>query len=170
MRLKPTVWYLNAAHRTLLAAVPALARPDDAWASTYLSGREFALFTRLPAHERAHGVEVARRLLRRRPQAAPELITAALLHDVGKLGTPQGAWWRVLTHLLPQAAAAPGAPRLRGLAGARQARAHHAAYGAELLRGSGSFARVISLVERHHSADADADPDLRLLQECDERT
>ncbi len=168
MRLKPTVWYLNAAHRTLLAAVPALARPDDAWASAYLTSREFALFVSLPAQERAHGVEVARRLLRRSPRATSELIAAALLHDVGKLGTPQGALWRVLTHLLPHAGAARSAPRLRGLAGARQARAHHATYGAELLRDAGSSARVVALVEGHHSAAGD--PDLRLLQECDERT
>lgn len=168
MRPKPTAWYLNAARRTWLAALPALARPDDAWAAERLEHAEYALFARLPAHERAHGLEVARRLLRLAPQSSRELQAAAMLHDVGKLGTPQAAIWRVLAHLLPAAASAPREPRLRGLAGARQARVHHAEYGAELLRGAGVSARVVALVKHHHSASDD--PELRLLRECDERT
>ncbi|HRN18204.1 MAG: HDIG domain-containing metalloprotein [Trueperaceae bacterium] len=167
MRLKPPVWYANALRRTLLSLVPALARPDDPWAEQHLTPNEYALFARLSPQERAHGVDVARRLRRLRPDAPREVVAAALLHDVGKLGTPQATGWRILAHLLPWANVPPE-PRLRGLAGARQARAHHARYGADLLRGAGAAPRVVELVQRHHSDGAD--PDAKLLLECDERT
>ncbi len=170
MRGKPAAWYVNAARRAVLAAVPALARPDDSWATGRLSEAEAALFLRLPATERAHGIEVALRLLRRAPEAPRELVAAALLHDVGKLGSPQGVARRVLTHLLPPLAVPPE-PRLLGLAGARQARVHHASYGAELLARAGSSPRVVALVAGHHDpASRRGDPEARLLWECDERT
>lgn len=166
---RPRAWYVNAARRTLLAAAPALARPDDDWARARLTAAEFALFGRMPAHERTHGLEVARRVLVLSPRASRELVAAALLHDVGKLDTPQAALWRVLTHLLPPVTL-PGEPRLRGLAGARQARVHHAAYGASLLARAGVTPRVVDLVAGHHGPGADADPEAALLRECDEST
>lgn len=195
MARKPAIWYLNAARRTLLAAAPSLADPDDAWARQRLAPAEYALFERLPPEERTHGVAVAKCLAKARPDDR-DLLAAALLHDVGKLGTPRGAVVRALTHVLPPSGAAPE-PRLDGLAGARQARVHHAAYGAELLRRAGSSARVVALVARHHAVadpgrhaarapalgvapgagrDAGPDPesglasDLAALEECDERT
>ncbi|MBX3139451.1 MAG: HDIG domain-containing protein [Trueperaceae bacterium] len=195
MARKPAIWFLNAARRALLAAAPSLADPDDAWARRRLAPAEYALFERLPPEERAHGVEVAKCLAKARPDDH-ELLAAALLHDVGKLGTPRGAVVRALTHVLPPSDAAPE-PRLAGLAGARQARVHHADYGAELLRRAGSSARVVELVARHHAAAgpgrhagrapargvapgagraAGPDPDGRLasdlaaLEECDART
>lgn len=149
MNGKPAPWYLNAARRTLIATLPALARPDDAWAAARLEGGERELFMRLPPQERAHGIEVARRLLATTPDARPQLVRAALLHDVGKLGTPQFVLWRVLTHLLPEAEL-PAEPRLGGLQGARQARRHHAAYGAALILQAGGSEEVARLVARHH--------------------
>lgn len=197
MARKPAIWYLNAVRRALLAAAPSLADPDDAWARQRLTAAEYALFERLPPEERNHGVAVAKCLAKARPDDR-DLLAAALLHDIGKLGTPRGAVVRALTHVLPPSGAA-SEPRLEGLAGARQARVHHAAYGAELLRRAGSSARVVELVARHHSGadpdrhagrapargvgpgagrDAGADPgsesglapDLAALEECDERT
>src|SRR5690554_5281057 len=100
---KPAPWFLNAARRTLVAAFPGLARPDDAWAAARLPAPEARLFLSLPPQERAHAIQVARRLLAQAPAASPTLVRAALLHDVGKLGTPQAVLWRVLTHLLPAA-------------------------------------------------------------------
>lgn len=164
-------WVANAARRTLMAALPALARPDDDWALSTLTPGEAELFLQLPPQERAHGVEVARRLLSSDPTAAPELVRAALLHDVGKLGTPQFVLWRVLTHLLPELAVAPE-PRLRGLAGARQARMHHPAYGAALIRQAGGDEAVARLVEHHHAEapTAELSGALAALRSADERT
>lgn len=164
---KSARWFLNAARRTVVAAVPWLARPDDVWAAAHLNEAEVQLFMQLPAQERAHGVEVAKRLLTMNKDARPELLRAALLHDVGKLGTPQFVLWRVLTHLLPEAGYQPQ-PRLAGLAGARQARTHHAAYGADLIRASGGSEEVAQLVERHHNPGGSQE--LQLLKKADERT
>ncbi|MFA5550710.1 MAG: HD domain-containing protein [Trueperaceae bacterium] len=168
---KPAPWYFNAARRTLLAAFPRLARPDDGWATTLLEGGEAQLFLRLPPTERLHGIEVARRLLARTPTAEPVLVRAALLHDVGKLGTPHFFLWRVLTHLLPEAQVS-AEPRRAGLAGARQARVHHPGYGAALIRLAGGAEEVARLVERHHDELDAANPrsDLALLKAADERT
>lgn len=167
MRGKSLHWYLNAPRRTLLALLPRLARPDDEWAKARLPRVERALFLSLPPQERHHGVQVAKRLLERLPGASGVLIRAALLHDVGKLGSPQAATFRVLAHLLPRAALPPE-PRFRGLKGALQARQHHAAYGARLILEAGGCKRVAELVERHH--DAGAGGDLAALRLADELT
>ncbi len=164
---KPGAWFINAARRTVVAAFPWLARPDDAWALERLHGGEAELFMRLPAQERAHGVEVAKRLLGLEERASSELVRAALLHDVGKLGTPQFVLWRVLTHLLPETDQPPE-PKLTGLAGARQARRHHAAYGAVLIRAAGGPDAVAELVLHHHEPGGSAE--LQLLKRADERT
>lgn len=142
-------------------------RPDDAWAAARLTAAQRELFARLPPQERAHGVQVARRLVAATPHASADLVAAALLHDVGKLGTPQFVLWRVLTHLLP-AADLPAAPRLRGLPGARQARRHHAQYGAALIRAAGGGENVAALVASHH--DPGAGGDSARLRAADERS
>lgn len=164
---KPFAWYLHATWRTVLTALPGLARPDDAWAQAQLECTEFELYRQLPGPERVHAVAVARRLLRRQPQAADELVRAALLHDVGKLGTPGMVLWRVLTHLLPPAQVAPE-PRLTGLIGARQARVHHAAYGAAMIRSGGGDEVVAQLVESHH--DSGTVGEAALLRSADDVT
>lgn len=164
---RPASWYLHAAKRTIYAAVPSLARPDDAWALGRLDAVERTLYLRLSAAERHHAIAVARCVVRRLPQASPVLVRAALLHDVGKLGAPQNVVWRVLTHLLPETQAA-AEPRLRGLAGARQARRHHAALGAAMMRRAGGSEEVAVLIERHH--DAAAVEEAAVLRECDART
>lgn len=154
-------WFFNAAKRTLHTAVPSLAEPDDAWAATLLNEAELRLFLSLAAPEREHAVAVARCVEKAWtaawPAAAPGLeyprretvLRAALLHDVGKLGSSNNVVWRVLTHLLPQSEA-PAEPRLGGLAGVRQARRHHAAYGERLILAAGGDPEVARLVRAHH--------------------
>lgn len=174
---KPLPWFFNAARRTVVSAFPGLARPADQWATERLERAEAQLFLQLPRQERAHGIEVAQRLLERWPAAPPTWVRAALLHDVGKLGTPQFVLWRVLTHLLPAASVA-AEPRLPGLAGARQARVHHAEYGATLISRAGGSEEVARLVRWHHDPAADIAVDqgsdfvtgLEALKAADERT
>lgn len=164
---KPATWYLNAIRRTLITAFPGLAQPDDDWATSWLAPEEARLFLSLPPQERAHGVQVARRLLGLNENADSLLVRAALLHDVGKLGAPQFVLWRVLAHLLPERNYPPE-PRLRGLAGVRQSRRHHAAYGAALIRAAGGSEAVARLVELHH--DEGATGALAALRAADEGT
>lgn len=154
-------WFLNAARRTLLTAVPALAVPDDDYAAALLSEAELGLFMRLSAPEREHAIVVARCVERRWDAAVARagaaaaevagretVLRAALLHDVGKLGASNHVLWRVLTHLLPESEAPPE-PRLTGLAGTRQARRHHGAYGEQLILAAGGDPEVARLVRGH---------------------
>ena len=124
-------WVRGAALRTWRAAFPRMARPDDAWAESVLPPAEHRLFMQLSPPERSHGIDVARRVLASRPTASGRLVRAALLHDVGKLGSSGKVVWRIAAHLLPAPAVAVE-PRLSGLAGVRQARLFHPAYGAGL--------------------------------------
>ncbi|HLU83655.1 MAG TPA: HD domain-containing protein [Trueperaceae bacterium] len=160
-------WYLNAARRTLTTALPSLAQPDDGWAATHLRAGEYQLFMRLSPSERAHGIEVARRVLGVRPAAPSALVRAALLHDVGKLGFGSNVWHRVAAHLMPSSSA-PAEPRLAGLAGARQAQTHHGDYGAALIVAAAGDRRVAELVRLHHRPGND--PEAQLLHEADELT
>jgi len=160
-------WYFNAARRTLVTAFPGMSRPDDAWAAARLAPGEATLFALLPPVERSHGIEVARRVLSLRPDAGPALVRAALLHDVGKHGSSHNVLWRIAAHVLPLADT-PSEPRLSGLAGVRQARAHHALYGEALIMAASGDAEVARLVRMHH--DPGDDVDALLLHECDDIT
>lgn len=162
---KPRAWYLNAARRTVRALLPALAPPDDAFAETRLSGAEYRLYLRMDRRDRQHACEVARALLGRHPDAGEALVRAALLHDVGKAGRPYRVLERVLVHLLPTRAL-PAEPRLGGLAGAMQVKAHHQRYGADMIRAAGGSEAVARLVAGHHDVGGDAE----LLRRIDEET
>lgn len=153
--------------RTVRGTHPRLAVPDDAWAEARLPEPERRLYERMDPRERDHAVRVARAVLRRRPYAAPELIRAALLHDVGKSVRGYRLAERIVVHLVG-GGALPAQPPLAGLAGARQVARHHAAYGAAMIREAGGSPRVAELVARHERPGDD--PDAALLHEVDRRT
>lgn len=60
-----------------------------------LSPKQMALFTSLQAGEQAHALEVLRRLLAQ-GENHPDLLKAALLHDVGKSRLPLRPWERAI--------------------------------------------------------------------------
>lgn len=165
--MKPFVWVANAARRTVLGVRATWAAPEDAWAERWLSGGERDLYLAMDPRDRHHAVEIARAVLRRRPDAPPRLVRAALLHDVGKARRPYGLAERIAVHLWP-APAPPRAPLRAGMRGAWQVRAHHPHYGAEMIRRAGGDARVAELVERHHAPGGDEEA--ALLHALDERT
>lgn len=158
---------MNAAARTVRGALPALAAPDDAWARARLPNPERALYLAMDVRDRDHAVRVARALLDRNPDAPGELVRAALLHDVGKSRRRYRVGERVAVHLL-RASPPPERPTLAGWRGARQVAAHHAAYGARMIRDAGGDDRVAQLVERHERPCGDRDA--ALLHEIDRRT
>lgn len=160
-------WVLNAAARTLQTAFPSLASPDDEWARLILEPAEYELYKMLPAAERAHAVKVARCAESRERDVPHEVLRAALLHDIGKVGSSGHVVHRVIAHLLPEPDVA-AEPRLPGLAGTRQAKRHHAAYGALKVLETTGDTRVAWLIRHHHQPGDDAWA--RLIRACDDAT
>lgn len=165
--MKPWVWAWNAGVRTVRGLHPRMVRPDDAWAAARLPGPELDLYDAMDPRDRDHAVRVARSLLRRHPEAPSEVVRAALLHDVGKSRRRYQVVERILAHLV-RAAPPPRDPPLDGVRGARQVAAHHAAYGAAMIRGAGGDARVAELVARHERPGDDVHA--RWLHDADRRT
>lgn len=165
--MKPWVWAWNAAWRTVRGVRPGWVRPDDAWAEARLSADERGLYLAMDPRDRDHAVRVARTLLRRRPEASSAAVRAALLHDVAKSRRPYRVVERVLVHL-DRAAPPPPEPARSGFAGARQLAAHHARYGAAMIREAGGDGRVAELVERHDLPGDDREA--AWIREADRRT
>lgn len=133
------------------------------------------LFHRMPRAEQHHGLQVCYRL-REQGFTSPDLLVAALLHDVGKIRCPPRLWERVavvlLEHYTPGAArwigVMPAVFPLRGLRRALQVRRCHAYWGAKLAAQAGASSRTVALICHHHAADVPSDPELAALQSADE--
>jgi predicted HD phosphohydrolase len=118
----------------------------------YLNPSQIVLFSRMHPSEQAHALDVLEQL-----QAAghdePELLTAALLHDVGKILSPLSSCERVLIvvgqRFFPRLAKrlSQGAPR--GLRHAFVVAERHAGWSADLAAQSGASARTVDLISRH---------------------
>ncbi len=159
-------WVGNTAWRTLMALLPALARPDDLFAETLLSETEYDLYETMDVRDRAHACAVTRQLLARYPDASPVLRRAALLHDVGKTSVRYNPWLRILAALYTPRYVAPE-PRLGGVRGAWQLKRHHDRYGAALILGAGGDARVAEIVACHHTGGGARDLEAARLRETD---
>ena len=156
-------WLANVSVRTLKAFVPSLARADDSFAREWLSDVEYQLYGSLDVRERDHACRVAKAVLAK--TSAPQIIRAALLHDIGKMGK-YGALERILVHLYTPSDI-PAEPDFTGLRGAWQRNRYHPERGAQLLRSVGGCERVAQLIERHH--EPGKDDEARLLKEIETR-
>lgn len=145
-------WCTNAARRTARSLSEGQAAPDDDFARRALRPEELRLYLGMDARDRDHAVEVTRSLLTEFPDASPQLVRAALLHDVGKQVRPYRVWERILAHLWAPPDV-PAEPRLRGVRGAWQVRVHHASYGAAMLRAAGGSEEVARLIEQHDAPE-----------------
>lgn len=142
----------------------------------YLPPRAAALYAAMPRYDRRHAAAVARALVAR-GYREPELIAAALIHDVAKSAGGPGRlrlWHRVAVVLLR--AARPGL-LLRlgrdGRPGSRRApfyvQLHHAEIGARLAEQAGCGPRTAELIRRHEDrAAAGDDAQLAALQAADD--
>jgi hypothetical protein len=118
------------------------------------------LFSQLSRGEQAHSLQVLR-ALRQQGHTRPELLQAALLHDVGKVRAPLSLAGRVLVVLagrfMPGLAARWGrAPAPRGWPRPFVTAARHPEWGAELCAAAGADPLVVSLVRWHQAPAAPA--------------
>lgn len=161
-------WLGRAAYRFRQFWLALLARPTAAQlaaAQVALSSAEFQLFYRMQPGEQFHSLHVMSQL-QAQGHTQPELLAAALLHDVGKSCYPLSAWERALIVLAqavaPQAAEKWGraATEHPGWRKAFVVAQQHAAWGAEMAAQAGSNALTVALVLRHsavrHTADEHA--------------
>lgn len=146
-------------------------RPADvAYAAARLSPALLRLFQGMTPAEQQHSIALSR-ALEAQGHTDPDLLAAALLHDVGKTRHPPHLWERVVVvlgeHFTPRQAAAWGAGAPHGLRRGFVIRQQHAAWGAELARQAGASPRTVALIRQHHS-DPAGDPELIALQKADE--
>jgi predicted HD phosphohydrolase len=157
------------------ALAAPLAREDEQEARQALTRAGYALFLRQAPADRRHGLAVYRALAAQGARS-PELLAAALLHDVGKSGVPFLLGVRVAVVLLERFA-----PRLWERLGRREARGwqrplvayrRHAERGAEWAAQAGCSELTAALIRRHHEEAGDAegqDDFLAALQDVDEK-
>jgi hypothetical protein len=135
----------------------------------YLSSAERALFRTMSPADQQHSIDLGRRLRRDRHDN-PDLIRAALLHDVGKASAPLSTLHRVVYSVASVTSPRFAAWLGRSAAGWRRpffVAAHHAELGAAAAERAGSAELVVRLIREHGSRGADVLG--RVLYEYDRR-
>lgn len=111
-----------------------------------------ALFYRLQTSEQVHSLWVYRSLCNQK-ETHPDLLSAALLHDIGKILHPLTIWQRIeivlANRLVPDAVKRWGNAPPTGWRKPFVVAAQHPAWGAELAQKAGASPLVVSLIRRH---------------------
>jgi len=138
----------HLARRFLQSVRGGWPTPDDqTWVATLLDADESELFWSQSAIDACHGIAVARYVGETLP-ARPDLLRAALFHDIGKTVNPIGPIRRSIATVL----AALGLPLSRRMATYRQ----HAERGAEILSDHGHTGITVDFARHHKSAEPPA--------------
>ena len=141
-----------------------------------LSPAESELFGRFQPTDQWHAYRVYRSL-QDAGHHQPDLLAAALLHDVGKTKVHLSVWDRTITviadRLMPQKASGCGQGDLQSWKRPFVVRSCHAQWGAEMAQSARSSALTINLIRRHQDPlpqlpQSAEDERLRLLQWADD--
>ena len=118
----------------------------------YLNLAQLILFRRMQPSEQFHAYQILKRL-ETDGQNNPDLLRAALLHDVGKILQPLSIFDRILIvlgkHFFRGAALRWAEGPARGLRRPFVVSAQHAEWGADLAFQAGGNSRTVELI-RHH--------------------
>jgi hypothetical protein len=163
--------------QTILALTAYLRPVGDEVALQYLTDTEYSLFMSMKRSDRQHHLRVLGYLLKRNYNH-PALLTAALLHDVGKSTAPFSIPDRivavVVNKLFPEKYRQWSSGKPVGWRTPFVVSAHHPDWGADLLSAADGDNVAVALV-RHHQDEMDTVPVhirnlLQLLQEADDRS
>ncbi len=128
---------------------------DVAQIRPYLSATQIALFLQMQPSEQWHAYSVKQRLTDEN-QDHPALLTAALLHDVGKILHPLSPIERAMIVLgqrfFPRQVSDWGKGEPRGLRRPFVVAEFHPAWGAELAARTGAPELTVYLIRRHQDA------------------
>jgi len=148
---------------------PHLQDGERAAAAALLGDRLWPLFESMNTRDQRHSIDTFR-LLKDQGCVDSDLLSAALLHDIGK-GRLAGArvrlWHRVVYVLL--AASAPSL--LRRLTNGRGGLAnlhHHSERGAVVAEALGVGPDAVEMIRRHHEDGPSVDERLQMLRAADE--
>jgi hypothetical protein len=160
----------HLAKRFAWSAVPfGPPRSDEQWALGVLEPDEVELWSRMSRPDRRHAIGVARRTASLLGDEVPQVMAAALLHDVGKLEASLGTAGRTVV-----TAAALMAGRRRLLQWGQRSRRRflqraalyltHDRLGADLLEAAGSDPLVVAWAAQHHMPSGEWTIDRRTAQ------
>ena len=130
----------------------------DEWkkAQGILNPAELELFSKLPVPDQNHSLRVLS-TLESAGEIEPDLLKAALLHDIGKTRYPLNRWERIFAVLIegffPQTAKDWGKKEPKGLHRPLAIIYQHPFWGADLAEKAGSNQRVIWLIRHHQTLD-----------------
>jgi hypothetical protein len=145
---------------------------DDSLAQQHLPPDLFVLYRKMRRTERQHSLRVLQQLIEN-GETQPDLLTAALLHDVGKTRAPFFLPEKVLVVLVK--AAAPKRMQQWGSGPAHGWRrpfavsVQHPTWGAEMVAAAGGSPLAVELIRRHAEPASETDHLLRALQAVDDQ-
>lgn len=168
------LWHLSKRFFGSLNPLPIRAQ-DVSWAHAQLLDGEQALWDRMRRQDRRHSLAVAHRVDEALGADAPrEVLAAALLHDVGKLDSNLGPFYRVAATAAAKVAGHDMADPWASTSGVtRRIGLYllHPQIGADHLRMAGSHALTVAWAEEHHNepdGGSVPEPYATVLREADD--